>query len=459
VSLLHAEPAPDLRPVRVLAVAAGLAPAAAVSIDALRQMTASAGAPPITFLALLLALVWAGAFARRGWRELWIDLVRVLLGRVGCVALGLVALGAALVAASDHGGALLRGLAASFALLCAAAVVLLRRRDPARLRRLAALACVQLVLLVVLDLAVRVWVLPMRSHDNLFVTHDPVLGWKLQPGLASARKHELYASYETINSLGFRTPDRPFAKPPGTQRIVILGDSQTESYTVDDEEAYPRLLEQELARTRPTEVISLGVGGYSTDQELLSYLEYGRRFEPDLVLLQFSFNDVEFNDLPRYRRGLKPYFTRYGDVLVLQGVPVPNLRNSGLLSPALLSTSAIAVQLEHGLRKLAIERDVRRVADLEEGWTLTELLIRDLRDVVAADGADFCVFNATPDAREPDERLQAILARLDVPYVETLHVYGGDFAGLRYGGHWNEEGHRRIAAELTRALSSRLASR
>jgi lysophospholipase L1-like esterase len=445
--------------VRSLAVAAGLVPAVAVAFEALRVMLSPAGAPPLTFIALLLGLAWAGAFARRRWRELWCDLARVLLGRVGCVALGLVAFGAALVAASDHGGALLRGLAGSCALLCLAAVVLLRRRDPARLRRIATLLCVQIVLLLVLDVAVRIWVLPQRSHDNLFVTHDPVLGWKLQPGLASARKHELYASYETINTLGFRTPERPFAKPPGTRRIVILGDSQTESYTVDDEEAYPRLLEQELARQQPTEVISLGVGGYSTDQELLSYLEYGRRFEPDLVLLQFSFNDVEFNDLPRYRRGLKPYFVRYGDVLVLQGVPVPNLRNSGLLSPALLARSAIAVQLEHGLRKLAIERDVRRVADLEEGWTLTELLIRDLRNVVQSDGAALCVFNATPDAREPDERLRAILERLAVPYLETLHVYAGDFAGLRYGGHWNEEGHRRIAAELARALSVHLPRR
>jgi len=453
---LRTQPVPDLCWVRRLTIVACLFPAAAVAIACARALRSPQGAPASAVLFGLTSVAWMGLFLRRGWRELWIDLVRVLLARVGFVALLLTSLLLILVTSSEQGGALLRGVTGSALCLGAAAAVCLGHRDARRLRRILVLIAVQVALLGVLDTAVRKLVLPRRSHDNLFATHDPVLGWKLQPGLSSRRKTELYESVETINSLGFRTPEIEVPKPAGTRRIVILGDSQTESYTVSDDETYARLLEAELAEQFPVQVISLGVGGFSTDQELLSYLQYGAQYEPDLVLLQFSTNDVEYNALPRYRRGLKPYFKRYGEVLMLEGVPVPNLRNTGLLRPELLRWSAIALQVESSLRQLAIQRDVTRVVDIDEAWKVTELLIRDLAAIVRADGAAFCVFNATVDKREPDARLRGILERLGVPYVDTLAAYDGDFAGHRYGGHWNQKGSRKIAAHLAPSLSALL---
>jgi lysophospholipase L1-like esterase len=453
---LCTSPVPDLRSIRWLTIVACLLPAAAVVLDVAGALRSPEGAPASALLFGLTALAWMGLFLRREWRELWIDLSRILLARVGLVACLLVSLSMIVVTSSEHGGPPLRGATASALCLSAAAAVCLGRRDARRLRRILVLIVFQVALLGVLDFAVRKLVLPRRSHDNLFATHDPVLGWKLQPGLSSPRKTELYDSVETINSLGFRTPEIEVRKPAGTRRIVILGDSQTESYTVSDDETYARLLEAELAEEFPVQVISLGVGGFSTDQELLSYLQYGAQYQPDLVLLQFSTNDVEYNALPRYRRGLKPYFKRYGEVLMLEGVPVPNLRNTGLLRPELLRVSAIALQIESSLRQLAIQRDVTRVVDPDEAWKLTELLIRDLAAIVRADGAAFCVFNATVDKRDPDARLRAILERLEVPYLDTLAAYGGDFAGHRYGGHWNQKGSRKIAEHLAPSLSTLL---
>jgi hypothetical protein len=42
------------------------------------------------------------------------------------------------------------------------------------------------------------------------------------------------------NALGFREPRLPAPKPPGMRRIVVLGDSFTQGYGVEDDEAYPR---------------------------------------------------------------------------------------------------------------------------------------------------------------------------------------------------------------------------
>ena len=188
---LRTQPVPDLRWVRRLTIVAGLFPAAAVALAAAGALRSPQGAPASTVLFGLTAVAWMGLFLRRGWRELCVDLGRILLARVGFVALLLASLFLIVVTSSEQGGALLRGVTGSAVCLCVAAAVCLGHRDARRLRRMLVLIAVQVVLLGVLDTAVRKLVLPQRSHDNLFATHDPVLGWKLQPGLSARRKTEL----------------------------------------------------------------------------------------------------------------------------------------------------------------------------------------------------------------------------------------------------------------------------
>jgi hypothetical protein len=77
---------------------------------------------------------------------------------------------------------------------------------------------------------------------------------------------------------------------------------------------------------RRIEVINLGVGGYSTDQELLLYQTEGRQYHPDLTILMFHDNDPWFNGKARYgpwRRGYKPLFRLERKTLHLTNTPVP----------------------------------------------------------------------------------------------------------------------------------------
>ena len=75
-----------------------------------------------------------------------------------------------------------------------------------------------------------------------------------------------------INNLGFRDPrEYPLEKPPGTFRILVLGDSVTFGHGSLYETTYPYLLEQRLKQWRPSvnwQVWNLGVPGYNTRQEL-----------------------------------------------------------------------------------------------------------------------------------------------------------------------------------------------
>ena len=67
--------------------------------------------------------------------------------------------------------------------------------------------------------------------------------------------------------------DEPFeAQDSSACNVVVLGDSVTFGIGVDGEETYPNVLETLLmtsAAENPIQVLNLGVGGYSSQDEAL----------------------------------------------------------------------------------------------------------------------------------------------------------------------------------------------
>jgi len=100
-----------------------------------------------------------------------------------------------------------------------------------------------------------------------------------------------------INSMGIRS-DREYAfeKPPGTLRIIGLGDSFTQGYEVNVEDTYLYRLEKMLKELGySVEVINFGVSGYGNAEELIMLKEFGFRFDPDVVILGYFQNDLDDN--------------------------------------------------------------------------------------------------------------------------------------------------------------------
>src|SRR5262249_39531486 len=90
-------------------------------------------------------------------------------------------------------------------------------------------------------------------------------------------------------------PETAVPKPPGRFRIVVVGDSLTLGWGVDDDQTYAARLEQLLHKAFPgrdLDVVNLGVGGYDTRQEVTLLARNVARLEPDLVLVGFYSNDV-----------------------------------------------------------------------------------------------------------------------------------------------------------------------
>lgn len=144
----------------------------------------------------------------------------------------------------------------------------------------------------------------MRSeHDNglnslLRKSDVPGLQWELTPGFTSDR-------YK-INAQGFRDAEFPIHKEKSKKRIACIGDSHCFGLGVHDvRNIYVSILHDSLAISEHTEVLNFGVPGYNTWQEFVQLQNVVLKYQPDLVILGFFFNDMDGNTAIFTKDGLQ----------------------------------------------------------------------------------------------------------------------------------------------------------
>src|SRR4051812_44993363 len=125
------------------------------------------------------------------------------------------------------------------------------------------------------------------SYPN-FWKPDPVVGTALTPGMEGWQRDEGKA-YIKVSAQGLRDREHSVAKPAGTYRIAVLGDSYAEAMQVDMDRAFWALLPQKLeacgfAAGEKVETLNFGVSGYGTAHELLMLQDRVWQYSPDMVL-------------------------------------------------------------------------------------------------------------------------------------------------------------------------------
>jgi lysophospholipase L1-like esterase len=148
-------------------------------------------------------------------------------------------------------------------------------------------------------------------EDAQYKEYDPLLGWRKKKNAKTTYRRREYTVDVDINSEGLRDPERGPDTEPGTFRVLALGDSFVEGYTVEVGQTVTQRLEsriRELGCAPKAEVINGGTSAYSTDQEYLFYRTEGVRYRPSLVLLFFFWNDVIYTDRQDYFGTPKPAF-------------------------------------------------------------------------------------------------------------------------------------------------------
>jgi hypothetical protein len=129
---------------------------------------------------------------------------------------------------------------------------------------------------------------------------DPIHAIGLQPNLRNATVHGVSKEFVfqfSTNAQGLRMDyDLSVEKLPGSRRILLVGDSFTFGYGVQQNEAFPAELQRLLDPDhRRIEVINAGfASGFTLDTEYLFTREVGAKWHPDLVLVGVSLsNDLD----------------------------------------------------------------------------------------------------------------------------------------------------------------------
>jgi lysophospholipase L1-like esterase len=129
---------------------------------------------------------------------------------------------------------------------------------------------------------------PISRISNIYLVDDEVLDWRYVPNSEVKIGRVVYR----YNRAGFRDKDHLLQKPAGIYRVVVLGDSVTEGYDVEWKDVFAQVLQTRLGNRY--EVINIAAGGLNTPQEIHLFERVGSRYSPDLVVLNFVLNDVDF---------------------------------------------------------------------------------------------------------------------------------------------------------------------
>jgi lysophospholipase L1-like esterase len=149
--------------------------------------------------------------------------------------------------------------------------------------------------LILLEAIVRVFHLAPKVINNVGVYRiidNPKMVYELTPGF--------FYQEGFINKQGFRGKDFIKEKKRNVIRIVMLGDSVTEGMRIPAGKTFSDLLEvllnQKAAQAGNAlryEVMNFGVGGYNTEAELELLKTKALEYSPDIVVLNYCFNDSE----------------------------------------------------------------------------------------------------------------------------------------------------------------------
>lgn len=238
-----------------------------------------------------------------------------------------------------------------------------------------------------------------------------------------ARKTNPHGVVFDFNSRGFR--DREFTpKPPGTKRIVFVGDSFTEAQGVVEKATAVRLVEAQLARDRPVETWNLGVRGHDFP-DLEKLFDAALELSPDAVIFGMVLNDGERDD-ELHRR-----WPRVNDwIMVRQEAPSWLERHSYLAGFVADRYERLQVSRDTTAWYRALYSDENR-----DGWMRTRAALRRIQARCRERGASFGValwpllVGLEPGGIYPFEaahgQIRKGVERMGIPFVDLLPTLRG----------------------------------
>lgn len=149
-----------------------------------------------------------------------------------------------------------------------------------------------IVTLLILEILVRI-LSPQDLRLNVS-QWDEYVGFVNIPNIEGVTTTKDYRMKVKINSKGLRDREFDYNKKLDTYRIGVFGDSFTYGEGVQNDETYPKLLENLInadpqlnSLGKQIEVLNFGIGKTGTSQQYAFYQKEGKKYHLDLVIIGF----------------------------------------------------------------------------------------------------------------------------------------------------------------------------
>ncbi len=284
------------------------------------------------------------------------------------------------------------------------------------------------------------------------------LGWIFPPDTTGYYRSGGHPTLVTTNPWGLRGP--AVAADSLTRKVLVLGDSYAFGWGVPDEKGFVRRLEAALRQEFPAvpiECINGGVPGYAIYQQTLM-LDYVRRRTPiDAVVATISLANDPVDDL-RIRRFAPDHLAEFRyDLRDPSSATARIIAASRLLTLLDLRTTSLQFSLTNTNREcqtLACE-SMTQLAKVcrEAGLPLVWLIVPRAQEIRSGPVWRGVLNGATDRMRT---HFRELAADLKVPCLDLKPVLAKTQAKqdayLAADAHWNEAGHRAVAAAVLPVL-------
>lgn len=295
-------------------------------------------------------------------------------------------------------------------------------------------------------------------------TTGDVIGYRRVAGKSWAMP---YGTRMQANSVGFTDREFEVGKASGTTRVAILGDSVAEGFGIRDSDRFSAVIARRLQEASPGsfEVLNFAVTGHATVDEYLILRDHALRYSPDVVLLQFGWNDLSRNE------AMLPHMEgRPGD----SAIPLRGAAHDGpTLKDFLRRHSALYLALAERLNYVSLRLGGSAVlldeilATPETAWRSTECLFDRLLCLSGEHGFELLV-TYLPEAVEVEtsdpsrggvinSRLHDLCRARKVAFLDVLGTLRGDSHHSLFldDVHMTAEGNLIVGAKLADDLLAR----
>lgn len=304
-------------------------------------------------------------------------------------------------------------------------------------------------------------------------------------------------SLVSINADGWNSPKPAYraAKPPGTLRIAVIGDSYVHGAFVNVGLGFPEVIEKELGqRGVRAEVLRFGMDGAPLSQYLNMLRTIAPKYHPDVVVVQLIHND--FDESYRFMR------TRYtssfmkigenarGELSEIAPTPfqpgIADLMRRSALFRYMYYETGLYLELKKYVSRyfwggneewrpefISSAVDIRNLDEPDKITRVTRYVIRKMKRVArengvklvfAMDGVREAIYARRPTGDFKVGELNRIAARIvgeeGLPFLDLQETFAIHYNRYHerfeypYDWHWNVLANRLVGKAITRFLLS-----